>query len=96
MGQQDVGYTGSKTLVWSGPLNSPSGQAPSYPSTATTVTFTEGVGTATAITLYDALSTTLTATEGTIAGHLGRVHGQGRRLDEARVHYLAEHPDGGK
>ena len=67
-GNKTVGYTGSKTLAWSGPSNSPSGQAPSYPSTATTVTFTEGVGTATAITLYDALSTMLTATEGTVAG----------------------------
>ena len=67
-GNKTVGYTGSKTLVWSGPLNSPSGKAPSYPSTATTVAFTEGVGTATAITLYDALSTKLTVTEGTIAG----------------------------
>jgi hypothetical protein len=67
-GNKTIGYTGSKTLVWSGPLNSPSGQAPSYPSTATTVTFTEGLGTASTITLYDALSTTLTAKEGTIAG----------------------------
>ena len=57
-GNKTVGYTGSKTLTWSGPSNSPSGQAPSYPTTATAVTFTEGVGTATAITLYDAQSTT--------------------------------------
>ena len=63
-GNKTTGYTGAKTLVWSGPLNSPSGQAPSYPSTATTVTFTEGVGTATLLTLYDAQSTTLKATEG--------------------------------
>jgi hypothetical protein len=70
-GNKTVGYTGAKTLVWSGPSNSPSGQAPSYPSTATTVTFTEGVGTATTITLYDAASNTLKATEGTIEGTSG-------------------------
>ena len=67
-GNKTIGYTGVKTLVWSGALSSPSGQAPGYPSTATTVTFAEGVGTATAITLYDAVSTRLTATEGTVAG----------------------------
>ena len=67
-GNKTVGYTGSKTLAWSGPSKSPSGLAPSYPSTATAVTFTEGVGTATAITLYDAQSTTLTVKEGTLAG----------------------------
>ena len=70
-GNKTTGYTGSKTLVWSGPSNSPSGQAPSYPSTATTVIFTAGEGTATTITPYDAQSTTLTATEGTIAGTSG-------------------------
>jgi hypothetical protein len=64
-------YAGAKTLVWSGPSNSPSGQAPSYPSTATTVTFTAGVGTATTIKLYDAQNTTLKVTEGTIEGTTG-------------------------
>jgi hypothetical protein len=64
-------YAGAKTLVWSGPSNSPSGQAPSYPSTATTVTFTAGLGTATAIKLYDAQNTTLNVTEGTIEGTTG-------------------------
>jgi hypothetical protein len=67
-GNKTTGYTGSKTLVWSGPSNSPSGQAPSYPSTATTVTFTAGEGTASSITLYKAASTTLKVKEGTIAG----------------------------
>jgi S-adenosylmethionine hydrolase len=61
-------YAGAKTLVWSGPSSSPSGQAPSYPSTATAVTFAAGVGTATSIKLYDAQSTTLKATEGSIEG----------------------------
>ena len=63
-GNKATGYTGAKTLVWSGPSSSPSGQAPSYPSTATTVIFTAGEGTATLLTLYDAQSTTLKATEG--------------------------------
>ncbi len=70
-GNETAGYAGSKTLVWSGPSSSPSGQAPSYPGTATTVTFTAGEGTASSITLYDAQSTTLKATEGTIEGTSG-------------------------
>jgi hypothetical protein len=61
-------YTGAKTLAWSGPASSPSGQTPEYPSTATAVTFTEGVGTASALKLYDAQSPTLKAKEGTIEG----------------------------
>ena len=61
-------YTGAKTLIWSGPSNSPSGQPPSYPAT---VTFASGVGTASTIKLYDAQNTTLKATEGTIEGVTG-------------------------
>ncbi len=65
-GNTTTSYTGSKTLTWSGPGNSPSAQAPSYPAT---VTFTAGVSAAASITLYDAQSTTLTAKEGTtVAG----------------------------
>jgi hypothetical protein len=64
-------YTGAKTLAWSVPANSPSGQAPEYPSSAMAVTFTEGVGTASALKLYDAQSTTLKAKEGTIEGTSG-------------------------
>jgi trimeric autotransporter adhesin len=67
-GNKTTGYTGAKTLAWSGPLGSPNSTAPEYPASATAVTFVEGVGTATAITLYDALSTKLTVEEGTIAG----------------------------
>ncbi len=59
-------YAGAKTLAWSGPANAPNGTAPEYPSTASTVTFTAGVGTASALKLYDAQSTTLKAKEGTI------------------------------
>ncbi len=56
----------AKTLAWSEPASSPSGQAPSYP---TTVTFTAGVGTASAIKLYDAQSTTLKVKEGAAPRH---------------------------
>jgi len=59
-------YTGAKTIAWSGPSSSPNATAPEYPSTATAVTFTEGVGTASSLKLSDAQSTTLKAKEGTI------------------------------
>ena len=55
-------YAGAKTIAWSGPANSPSAKAPSYPAT---VTFTAGVGAAASIKLYDAQTTTLKAKEGT-------------------------------
>jgi hypothetical protein len=61
-----TGYTGAKTLTWSNPANAPNGQAPEYPTSASTVTFAAGVGTASAIKLYDAQSATLKAKEGTI------------------------------
>jgi hypothetical protein len=70
-GNLTTSYAGAKTLAWSGPANAPSGQAPEYPSTATAVTFAAGVGTASAITLYNAVSTTLKAKEGAIEGLSG-------------------------
>jgi len=56
-----VAYTGTKAIAFTGPSKSPSGTAPTYPST---VAFTDGLGTigANAITLTTAQSTTLTAT----------------------------------
>ena len=63
-----TGYTGAKTLAWSGPASSPGGTAPEYPTSATAVTFSEGVGTASAIKLYDAQSTALKAKEGSAEG----------------------------
>jgi hypothetical protein len=63
-----TGYAGAKTLTWSGPSNAPSGQAPEYPTSATSVTFTEGVGTASQVKLYDAQNATLKVKEGTIEG----------------------------
>jgi prepilin-type N-terminal cleavage/methylation domain-containing protein len=63
-GGTDTTYGGTRTITFSGASNSPSGSAPVYPAN---VTFTNGVGTAT-ITLYDAASTTLSATDGTKTG----------------------------
>jgi prepilin-type N-terminal cleavage/methylation domain-containing protein len=63
-GGTDTTYGGTRTITFSGPSNSPFGSAPVYPAN---VTFTNGVGTAT-ITLYNAASTTLSATDGTKTG----------------------------
>jgi hypothetical protein len=63
-----IGYAGAKTLTWSGPANAPNGTAPEYPTSATSVTFTEGVGTASQIKLYDAQAPTLKVKEGVIEG----------------------------
>ena len=63
-GNTATGYGGVKNVVFSGPANSPGGTAPSYPAS---VTFTNGVGSA-SVTLFNATSTTLTATE---SGHTG-------------------------
>ncbi len=66
-GNTATSYTGAKTITFSGPANSPGATAPTYPST---VTFTSGIGTA-SITLYDAQTTTLTATQSTLTGVSG-------------------------
>ena len=63
-GGTDTTYGGTKTITFSGAANSPSGSVPVYPAN---VTFTNGVGTAT-ITVYNAASTTLGATDGTKTG----------------------------
>lgn len=63
-GGTDTTYGGTRTITFSGAPSSPSGSAPVYPAN---VTFTNGVGTAT-ITVYDAASTTLSATDGTKTG----------------------------
>jgi len=64
-------YTGAKTIAWSGPASSPNATAPEYPTAATAVTFTEGVGTASSLKLNDAQTTTLKAKEGSIEGTSG-------------------------
>lgn len=63
-GNPATGYTGPKSVAWTGPASSPSGTAPTYPAT---VTFTNGVGTA-SVTLVKAESVALTATQGTVTG----------------------------
>jgi hypothetical protein len=62
--QTDIGYTGSRTLTFSGPGNAPSGAAPSYSSSAT---FTNGVATV-PVTLVKAESTTLSVADGSVTG----------------------------
>jgi hypothetical protein len=66
-GNTATGYTGVKTVTFSGPSSAPGGTAPSYP---TSVSFSSGVGSP-SITLYDAQTTTLTATQGTLSGVSG-------------------------
>ena len=63
-GNTATSYTGSQSIVFTGPANAPDGTAPGYPGS---VTFAAGVGTA-SITLYDAQTTTLTATQNTLTG----------------------------
>jgi hypothetical protein len=70
-GNTATGYAGAKTLAWSNPLNAPNGTAPEYPTSATTVSFTAGIGTASAIKLYNAATTSLKAKEGSIEGTSG-------------------------
>ena len=60
----DTSYTGSHTITFSGPHSSPGGNAPSYPAT---VTFVNGVSQPNpSITLFDAETVALKATDGTI------------------------------
>ena len=66
-GNTATGYTGEQAVTFGGPSNAPDGTAPTYPAT---VAFTAGVGTA-PITLFDAQSTDLTATQGTLTGSSG-------------------------
>ncbi len=58
-GNTATGYTGRRPSLQR-PGHPPNGTAPTYPAS---VTFTNGVGTA-SVTLYDAQTTTLTATQG--------------------------------
>jgi hypothetical protein len=63
-GNTATGFAGSQSVTFGGPSNSPNGTQPSSPSS---VGFTAGVGTA-SITLFDAQTTTLSATQGSITG----------------------------
>ena len=72
-GNTVTGFTGANCVTFSGPINAPGGNAPSYPAQgacptgSSSVNFSNGVGTA-SITLFDAQSATLTATDGLIVG----------------------------
>jgi hypothetical protein len=67
--QTDAGYTGARTLAFSGPGTAPDGtHAPSYPTNP--ITFTNGVATV-PITLYKAETTTLSVADGTVTGSTG-------------------------
>ena len=68
-GNKVTSYTGSQAITFSGPSSAPSGTAPSLPAL---VTFTNGWASA-SITLYDAQTTSLTATLGTISGTSGKI-----------------------
>jgi type II secretory pathway pseudopilin PulG len=74
-GNTITGFTGNQAITFSGPSRSPSGNAPSY-TNPVTVNFSGGVGTTT-ITLYDAQSTTLTATQGSVTGSASLTVGAG-------------------
>jgi 3-dehydroquinate dehydratase len=71
-GNTDTSYTGSKSLVFSGPTTAPGGQTPTVESvgigSSTTVAFTSGVSNTSAATLiaYRAESTTVDVSDGTI------------------------------
>ena len=66
-GNTATSYVGAKTITFSGPAHSPGGTAPAYPAS---VSFSSGVGSA-SVTLYDAQTTTLTATQGVLTGVSG-------------------------
>ena len=68
-GNLDTSYSGSRSVVFSGPSSSPNATSPGYP---VTVGFSAGVGTA-SVTLPDAQSTTLTATQGSVSGTSGTI-----------------------
>jgi len=62
----DTSYTGAHTITFSGPHNSPGGNAPTYPAT---VTFVNGVSQPNpSITLFDAETVALNASDGTHTG----------------------------
>ncbi len=61
--------TGAQSISFGGPTSSPNGTAPIYPAT---VTFSGGIGTA-SIKLFNAQTTQVTATQGSVSGTSGTV-----------------------
>jgi hypothetical protein len=66
-GQTDTGYTGPKTVTFSGPGIAPDGTPPSYNNGSSTVQFVAGVATV-PFTLTKAETVALTATAGPVVG----------------------------
>ena len=65
-GQPYKAFSGTQTLAFSGPANSPNANPPTYPAN---VSFTNGVSNpAASVTLVDAQSTQLTVTQGPVTG----------------------------
>ncbi|MGD0274207.1 MAG: hypothetical protein ABSB96_10825 [Gaiellaceae bacterium] len=75
-GNTATGYTGTQCIAFSGPANSPGGNAPSYPAQGgcaagqSSVSFTNGVALPN-VTLYNAASTTITVTSSGKSGSTG-------------------------
>ncbi len=66
-GNRATGYSGSKSITWSGPASSPNETAPTLP--VGTVSFSSGASTTSlGVTFTGAGSQTLTATQGSITG----------------------------
>ena len=68
-----TGFTGPECVAFSGPANSPNNTVPGYPAkgacaTGSSLTFAAGIDNAVSITLFDAQTTALTATQGLITG----------------------------
>jgi alpha-tubulin suppressor-like RCC1 family protein len=80
-GNTVTGYTGPKSVVFSGPTKSPGGNVPSYPGS---VSFTNGVGSAN-VTLYNAVSSTITATESGKSGSTGAFDVNAAALDSFTI-----------
>ena len=86
----DSSYSGSKTISYSGPGNSPGGVAPDY---TTSLAFSGGQATPVATTLKKAETTTITATDGSLTG----VTSSSLTVGPASANKLAftTQPDGG-
>jgi hypothetical protein len=68
-GSTDIGYSGTKTINWTGLGDGPSGQSPSYPSSS--VTFVDGVATPGSFITFAAGATTLGATDAAFSSATG-------------------------
>lgn len=90
-GNVATGYSGSQIIAFTGPSSSPGGQAPAYPAA---VSFSAGAGTA-SITLYDAQTTSLTATQVSLTGTSGSFTVQSGALASFSVNPSTSTPTAG-